>query len=454
MKSTKEVLQMAKNNKRLLVGAFLVVFLVVSHRPVWSYLHINFSLNNFALLLLPLATFVKKQGVFSYRYLLVGGVSYGLYLCSGAPFFLVLAIGFVCFLVLELTLGKINYLAPFALVLITPIVKYFFDVFGFPVRLALTKFATRFLTWTSGFDLSAQGNMITKNGALFSVEPECMGLKMVITSLLSGIMMVSFFERKFKSNYTFWSLVLIVMMTLFLVVLNNLIRIILLVKYEIPAQDPAHDFVGVAGLFGIVFIPQYFFVRFCNQFSTSAHDNGRTVNMRWPLKGLSGALVLWVAISSFTFIKTADMEPDPISSDFAWPGYQTELLPTNVVKLSNQHALIYIKPPKPFYTSDHAPFLCWKGSGYSISNEEIKKVRGYDICMAKLTSGNQTLFTAWFHDNGKHKTAHQLDWRWRALNGEEEFRLINISAEHYFVMLEEVDKFLMNDIFNVKSSGE
>jgi exosortase N len=369
------------------------------------------------------------------------------YFLTSMVFFLIISIGFTCFLMIEATFGKLNLLAPIALFLITPIVKYFFDVFGFPVRLALTDFSVYVLDTLSSVEYASKGNVILKNGIPFTVEPACMGLKLVVTSYLFGLLFISQTERKKHSSFSLLSILLVIGFTTFLVVLTNATRIILLVYFEIAPEETMHDIIGILCFICFTAIPLYYFTSKVPLKNRLKKVEAHEIHPKPFFKSLSVAFIVLICITNIAFVKKWDMEVDEASTKIQIPGYSNELLKSNVVKLESQHAMIYIKPPKPFYTSDHSPFMCWTGSGYTIGNEEVKSVNGFDIYFATITGQNEHYYTAWFHDNGNHKTASQLDWRWRTILGENEFRLVNIAAENEYVLKEELEKFLRSSYF-------
>ncbi len=424
----------------LLIG----LLLVLSYKPLFSYLQINFTINNLVYLLVPLIIYIRQPDVYSYRYGVAGLIFGVLYGFSGTVFYLFLAIGCCAFFILETTLGKLNNLAPLVLLLLTPLVKYFFDVFGFPVRLGLTQLASHILGLFS-FDFSANGNMITHNQSVYAVDAACMGLKMVITSLLTGFLWMTYFERKHKKSFSLAGIGTLLALTGLLVILNNLVRIMLLVVTDSPPGSFAHEAIGIVCLLVWVIIPQYWTIRQAGRFfrETVSPSPGKR-----PVMAYAGLLVGAVGIMGLTFREVPDLPFDKALAGIRWPGYTTKVLASNVVEVRSPYTLIYIKPKRNFYNSHHAPFMCWRGSGYHITNERIETVNNREICLATLSKGQERLHTAWFYDNGDHKTIRQLDWRWRSLKGEEGFRLVNITSENEQVLLEEIDRFMYNRVFS------
>ena len=66
--------------------------------------------------------------------------------------------------------------------------------------------------------------------------------------------------------------------------------------------------------------------------------------------------------------------------------------------------------------------------------------------VAQLVSDHQQLHTAWWYSNGQHRTAQQVDWRWRMFMGEPDFRLVNVSATSFDQLVMEVSKVMGQNV--------
>lgn len=113
--------------------------------------------------------------------------------------------------VLESNFGKVRHAAVFTLMIMSPVFEYATNVFSFPIRLWLTGMAGNMMTF-SGQQVFARGNKLMMNGNEFSVDPECMGLHMLQTSLLLGIMIGSFYSHQYKVRAQLLTLMLILLM--------------------------------------------------------------------------------------------------------------------------------------------------------------------------------------------------------------------------------------------------
>jgi exosortase N len=101
-----------------------------------------------------------------------------------------------------------------------------------------------------------------------------------------------------------------------------------------------------------------------------------------------------------------------------------------VTKMFNENILVYVKPIPEFFTGEHTPLICWKGSGYHFEGIKKSTINGREIYTGNLVKPGAKLFTAWWYENGSTSTIDQLNWRMRMLRGEKDFCLINVTAEN------------------------
>lgn len=109
-------------------------------------------------------------------------------------------------------------------------------------------------------DIQVQGNVLILNEHSFSVDPACIGLKMVVTSLVLGILILARFERKYNRRLKFMELSFLLGAILSGAVVANFIRLLTLVLFHILPDNPMHDLVGLLSLGLYVLLPFYFLV--------------------------------------------------------------------------------------------------------------------------------------------------------------------------------------------------
>ncbi len=212
------------------------------------------------LLLAPLVVIVRGgKGNGFYAILAATSMVAGWFLPARTLHFFALA--FTALFILEQHFGKLNRLPVLLVIVISALVKNWLVVFGFPIRLELSRAAAGLLAGF-GMDARAGGNVIWLNGQEFSVDPACMGLAMVQVSLLFGLFAVAFFERKTGGRIALgWVAFGLFPLIFGLNIVFNLLRILLLVFFGWLPGTVMHEVGGLVGLVVYVFLPIWFLVK-------------------------------------------------------------------------------------------------------------------------------------------------------------------------------------------------
>ena len=100
-----------------------------------------------------------------------------------------------------------------------------------------------------------------------------------------------------------------------------------------------------------------------------------------------------------------------------------------------------------FYSSDHNPSICWRGSGYSFQKIQTCSISGVQIFHAILQKENEQLYTAWWYDNGTNATISQLSWRWDEISSGRHYSIVNITTTSEAALLQSVDRTLKEGTF-------
>lgn len=187
-------------------------------------------------LVLVTVTSFKHSEKGGFRFFLLALLPLLLYLLVPANTLLWTAAICGCLFLAETFFGRINPLPLMVLGIITPLFKSVADVFSFPIRLVLTKWAGAALQLMGG-GISVQGNMIVMNGEEFSVDPACMGLQMTVTALLCAIMIIGFYQRKYQKVLSARLVLVALLLVMVLNIGSNLLRIIFLVWLRIMPED-------------------------------------------------------------------------------------------------------------------------------------------------------------------------------------------------------------------------
>lgn len=338
-----------------------------------------------------------------------------------ASTFLYFTIVFALMFLVESYLVRLNAIPLFLAAVAAPIFEYAVTVFSFPLRVQLTSIAGDMLSQLG--NVSVEGNMITFNGAEFSVDPACMGLHMLAVSLVAGLALTGVQGRRMGRRLSWHSLLLMLATMLALNIVCNLCRIVMIVNFRLLPGTVGHEIAGLACFALYVLLPAGWLSgqllrRFGKPF---AHNN----NEYTPKSHATGFnLSLLVIVALLVGMRPA-MPPLPVITVPA--GYAAQQI-GEVTKIQQEAVLIYVKPIRSFYATDHHPTICWQGSGFRFKKVQEEVWDGFAVYTAVLEKGAQRLYTAWWYDSGRHAGISQWQWRWNALLTGDSYAVHNVTV--------------------------
>jgi exosortase N len=276
-----------------------------------------------------------------------------------------------------------------------------------------------------------------------------MGLSMMEASLLLGVLLVVFFERRWgKRMNGLWVLVYFGSIVL-LNIIANLFRIIILVRFTVLPDTVSHEIAGLACLLLYVFIPAVFLARFFVKRSRPQPAAGPSMNQASRSRVGVHVFVLACMVMLAVYVMRADTyrrfdlsQTGPVK-EFAVSVYEPGIL-----KLQGKQSLIYIKYIRGFYDTDHNPMLCWTGSGYTVEQVQKVQVGHSGFYTGVLVNGNDRLYSAWWYSNGATATVNQLAWRWDMLKNRENYAVINVTCASAEELNKEVKNITGNNILS------
>jgi exosortase N len=284
------------------------------------------------------------------------------------------------------------------------------------------------LQWI-GVNVQIEGNMMLLNGATFTVDEACMGLNMLAISMLMGIFILAHMSRTLNKIVKSTYLIAFFAIGFLLNIITNLFRIILLVLFKIAPENPMHEIVGLLCMIVYIVIPlfllgQWLVVKYGHEPASAKR------NLPFITTFAKGAIIL---VSFGLMAVGIRIDHSRSQSTFSHakvnaPGYTVTEMDDGVTKLVNPATLLYVKPIPEFFSGEHTPLLCWKGSGYTFKNTQKETISGHEIYYGQLIKNEEVLYTAWWYDNGTIQTIDQFNWRIRMMRGEEKFSLINVTA--------------------------
>ncbi len=339
--------------------------------------------------------------------------------------------------VLESKWGKLNQLPFFLLAAISAFVGHIAYVWSFPIRLKMSSIATQALTFI-GYPVEAEGNLIIFNGQKFSVDPACMGLHMLVTSLVLGLLILAYFERKKGRAFSFIQVGLAMLTVLIFALFANFTRLLALIIFHILPENPMHDIIGLASILVYVILPFYGLIYWLNKRSkTPLPDNLSSVLLKANIVNRTSNTQMYFILTLIPYIFliftgiqfTKKITPQDVAlQTVQLVGFQNSIDNNGVLKLKNEEAIIYIKPPVKAFQGSHDPRICWRGSGYEFTQIKSTFIYNQEVYTAILQKEDTQLYSAWWFDNGQKRTIDEWDWRWSTLSGNGDFRLVNIAT--------------------------
>lgn len=386
--------------------AYAVIMLVSLHAYIaWQSVNVVLGL-----MALPLVTIMQPGNTSKTRYGITAVCFAILTVMLPVKTMLYFTIAFAFLFVTENFSGKINCLPVCVICFMSPLFQFATNVFSFPIRLQLTNWAGFIMNRVMG-SVIVKGNMIVYNGNEFSVDPACMGLNMMVTSLLLQLIIIAMFQRKYNLQLRLYQTAGLLTMTFILNVISNLFRIICLVWLNILPGTYMHELIGLLCLLLYVIIPVVWVTKWIIKnkgYSAVLGPDTKTAFLGTKALQLHIGLLLMVCWACHSVIINEKTVTDSSAVIAPVEGYKTERITAEIVKLQNSQSLVYIKYIPGFYNADHHPMICWAGSGYlfrQVQQEIIGKQRVYT---ALLQNGKELLYTSWWYDNGLNRTIDQL----------------------------------------------
>lgn len=434
------IINRSKNMVTWIAGTiFLTIFLI--HKP--NYLNTNDLFFWIGFLSLPFSYKIRRD-LKSSRFLWPAAGCGLISVIFPTTFLIYCGLIFCILFIIEQLEGRTNWLFVFHLLLLSPIFQYFDSIISFPIRLGLSNLAGNMLNF-AGYEIHISGNLIKLDGVDFLVDSACSGLFMLRYSFLFAVIILAYFQTE-KIGWNIKNLVLLFSALFILNIIGNLIRIIMLIVFKVMPDFWFHEFLGLIIFLIYSLLPFYFLSKFWSERKSAypvyaSHAKSLTLN-----KFLATYLAMLAIFSLACWNNSHRTQSDFHLDERLKSAYEVEKINDKVYKLRTANALVYLKPPVEPYHADHNPLICWKGSGYDFKHIGSGKVGDLEVSVAELIKGDDKLFTMWWFDSGKHKTNSQWDWRWRSLRKNENFYLVNITAESMSKLHEEAQLILNQKI--------
>jgi exosortase N len=348
----------------------------------------------------------------------------------------------------EQVFHKLSLISLLTLAFMSSTMQYLTGIFSFPLRLSLTKVAAGILDFSCTRSL-CEGNVIIFGQREYSVDPACMGLKMLLTSLLCGLFIIAILQKK-QARYLKWHGVLLSLGAIFMLnMVANIIRILFLVYFDVNPENTMHEIIGLLCLAFYVMAPGLLiislFVRRLGR-ERALRDDDHQVCTIDPMRVVLAHILLLMGLMTSIYIRHsighAKKATLPEISGYSAAWYNSE-----VIQYNDANSLIYIKQINGVLGGEHNPVTCWLGLGYQFEKMSETTLANNRIYTGILKKGQEILYSAWWYDNGVDKTTSFFGWRWSVLKGKRPYSIVNITTANQALLNEKVKEVIENNTF-------
>ncbi|MEQ8469818.1 MAG: exosortase N [Marinoscillum sp.] len=322
-------------------------------------------------------------------------------------------------MILESTQGIANPAILVHIFLISPLFSYFSSLVSFPLRWQLSQLTSTLLRF-GGFDVQTKGNVVSIEGTEFLIDEACAGLHMLGYGLLTGVLVIGYFNRNKPISLGATSCYFLLLIALIL--FGNVVRIALLVVFKVMPESWLHEGLGIVIYILEIIVPFYLIIRFFEKRSTTIAPK-EMVYRKFPV----WKYILLIMLFFIGTLRNQAKKTESKLTTLQIPG--SKVLKSGTIKISNDDMIMFIKPPVAPYRANHTPMVCWQGSGYEFQKIETLALAQSEINIAELTKGNDRLYTAWWFESTESQTGNEWEWRKMSFKENQSFYLINITSD-------------------------
>ena len=406
-----------------------IVFITLGCLPLlWSALRHFDGMQWFGIALLPFILKAEK-GVTGNNFYLGLSILFSLLYLTLGQYYWTFAAGLsIIYHLINTRIGRLNSIAFYTIIFYLPLTRSFFMLFGFHVRIQITKWAGWVLSLVND-NVSFLGSRIWVDGNEFTVDAGCMGLRLVITGFILSLLIMQQLAKRYNVKPDCWFVSSFLLVSLVLVIAANFFRILLTIQFQSCANSWSHELIGLSTFLVFHLVPMYMLVRkFIPKIRQDRELSSRKVASNGIDLWLMGMLVsLMLAKSIYSPNGARFTGKEGLVKNIK--GYELNVSRDGVHKYSSSNSTLIVKPMFPLSFSNHHPMLCWRADGFDVIGESLTKLGETDCYRANLQRDDQQLQTAWWYvDEDGNKTTSEWEWRWSAISKKKQYFLVNLAA--------------------------
>ena len=406
-----------------------VLLVVLGCVPLlWQAMRHFDALQWFGIALLPFILSPDRSRRGGGLYLVTAAVFTLLHLILGQYYWAFAAALAILYHLVHTRVGRLNAIAFCTLIFYLPLTRSFFTLFGFHVRILITKWAGKVLALVNG-SVQAVDSRMWVDGQEFTVDPGCMGLRLVITAFILSLLIMQQVAKRNGLRPPRWKVSMFLLLSLALVIIANFFRIVLTVQFRSPAGSVSHELIGLVTLAVFHVLPMFLLVRrFLPGSGRPVEEEPPSSTLAPGLVGLLGLMVVGMSVREFVVPNRARFTGNE-GLALEIPGFELIVSRDGVHKYVNAEATLIVKPMFPLSFSNHHPLLCWRADGYEVVGDGLGDLAGEPCYRASLQRPDQHLHTTWWYaDDQGNRTTSEWHWRWEALTSGKQYFLVNLAA--------------------------
>ncbi|HMX56333.1 MAG TPA: exosortase N [Leptospiraceae bacterium] len=293
---------------------------------------------------------------------------------------------------------------------------------GFSLRLWLTARAVQILSLLD-VTATAQGNVIQFRGNQFSVDRVCEGMKMAVATALIAMVLARFSDRRGR--------LAIFLLAVPLWLGANLIRIICLAIFHVPASSASHELIGLVLFAALVVFPLMLMALL---FPVQIQDTRPQLPFPNPLFGPLSRFVLPIV---FILLSAGFLLYERRPLPFAWPesvgisarltsGDRKFLLQQSSVGGDSRFAVYGLGDSSLILKRDlfapgtaHDPHICFEAAGFAFQGETEETIGDIRLKSALVQKDGKSARLFWWYSWNTKRSSSDLEWRVARLRGED-----------------------------------
>ncbi|MDX1959384.1 MAG: exosortase N [Leptospiraceae bacterium] len=371
-----------------------------------------------------LTNLVSKLSYFSFEFVIYASIYFFSVYSQGLLSLTLFATYGIGIILLRFYSIEFHFFSRLLILFCPPFTSKFDVLFGNSLRQLLTENCVSILKIIN-ISSRNEGNLLFINNTLFTIDPECEGLKM-LTSLIILIFIILVFKKENRIHSSNLELTLVFIVSILFWYFSNLVRILTLVLFKITPDKISHEWIGILLFLCIVVFPIGVYILFRYNKSYSSKE----IIQNNQYKVFPILLILILILSNYAIPKaepkTFKPFPEKVNN---FVKERTSIIPLNneITSYNNSIYRVIIKRRMDYFRVGHNPRYCFKASGYKFLYEkQLTLNSNFSYIESEIYNKDESSKLLWWYSNKEFSTGSELEWRKSSIIQNKEFIQVNI----------------------------